>query len=121
MDTAEAGKEIRRAVDTGNVLFGARESAYALKHGEGQLMVLAKNTPKLVLENLTHIAALAEIPIYTYAGTGLELGSVCGKPYVISTLLVLDEGKSKVTTLASQKASEAKAETPKRGRKKKAA
>ena len=34
-----------------------------------------------------------------YSEAGLVLGSVCGKPFTISVLLVLDEGKSKVLEL----------------------
>jgi large subunit ribosomal protein L30e len=123
MDHAEAGKEIRRAVDTGKVLFGSKESLYSLKHGEGQLLVVTKNAPTLDLEEMAHIASLAKVPVYKFEGNGLELGNVCGKPYVISTLLVLDEGKSKVLQLgdAQAQAAEAATETTKKGRKKRAA
>lgn len=123
MDHAEAGKEIRRAVDTGKVLFGSKESLYSLKHGDGLLLVVTKNAPVLDLEEMAHIATLANVPVYKFAGNGLELGSVCGKPYVISTLLVTDEGKSKVLQLgdaAAQAADAVAAETPKKGRKKRA-
>ena len=120
MDHAEAGKEIRRAVDTGKVLFGSKESLYSLKHGDGQLLVVTKNAPTLDLEEVKHIATLASVPVYMFGGNGLELGNVCGKPYVISTLLVIDEGKSKVLQLGNdaQQASEAVSETTKKGRKK---
>ncbi len=123
MDHAEAGKEIRRAVDTGKVLFGTKESLYSLKHGEGLLLILTKNAPVLNVEEMTHIASLASVPVYTFAGNGLELGSVCGKPYVISALLVTDAGKSKVLQLgeANTQAVETAVETSKKGRKKRAA
>ncbi len=123
MDHAEAGKEIRRAVDTGKVLFGTKESLYSLKHGDGLLLVVTKNAPVLGLEEMNHIASLANVPVYKFAGNGLELGSVCGKPYVISTLLVTNEGKSKVLQLgdaAAQAADAVAAETTKKGRKKRA-
>ncbi len=120
MDAIETGKEIRRAVDTGKVLFGSKESEYALKHGEGQLLVLTQNAPALMAENLVYVASLTQVPVYTFPGNGLSLGSVCGKPYVISALLVLDEGKSKVTALATKK-EETPSPSSSRGRKKKAA
>ncbi len=122
MDHAEAGKEIRRAVDTGKVVFGTKESLSALREGEGQLLVLTKNAPVLNIEEMIHMAALAEIPVYRFNGNGLELGSVCGKPYVISTLLIMAEGKSKVLQLGQKNvemSTESVAEKPKRGRKKK--
>lgn len=122
MDHAEAGKEIRRAVDTGKVLFGNKESLYSLKHGEGQLLVVTKNVPTLDLEEVKHIATLAQVPVYSFAGNGLELGSVCGKPYVVSTLLIVDEGKSKVLQLGEEtkQDSETIIESQKKGRKRSA-
>ncbi len=123
MDHAEAGKEIRRAVDTGKVLFGTKESLYSLKHGDGLLLVVTKNAPTLDLEEMAHIATLANVPLYKFAGNGLELGNVCGKPYVISTLLVTNEGKSKVLQLgdaAAQAADAVATESTKKGRKKRA-
>ena len=123
MDHAEAGKEIRRAVDTGKVLFGTKESLYSLKHGDGLLLVVTKNAPTLDLEEMANIATLANVPLYKFAGNGLELGNVCGKPYVISTLLVTNEGKSKVLQLgdaAAQAADAVATESTKKGRKKRA-
>jgi large subunit ribosomal protein L30e len=122
MDHAEASKEIRRAVDTGKTLFGVKESQYSIRNGEGLLLVIAQNTPNLAKENLFHLAKLAEIPTYAFAGNGLELGNVCGKPYVISTLLVLDAGKSKVEELGKATPTKAvledQAHKTKRGKKK---
>ncbi len=124
MDVSEAGKEIRRAIDTGNVVFGIRESLHHLREGEGQLLVVAQNTPVLTSEDARHLAQLAEVAVYTFHGTGLDLGSICGKPHVVSTLLVLDAGKSRVQELGKQamppESTEEEISAPKkRGRKRK--
>lgn len=126
----DANIEIRRAVDTGKVLFGTRESEYTLKTGEGQILILPQNTPILNVEKLTHLASLTNVPVYRFNGTALELGSVCGKPFVISSLLVLDQGKSKASELTNAKPAQAEKQVsehnedapakPKRTRKKKA-
>jgi large subunit ribosomal protein L30e len=122
MDHAEASKEIRRAVDTGKALFGVKESQYSVRNGEGLLLVISQNTPVLTKESLFHLAKLAEIPTYSFSGNGLELGNVCGKPHVISTLLILDAGKSKVEELGKQTSVKAvledQAHKTKRGKKK---
>ena len=127
----DANIEIRRAVDTGKVLFGTRESEYSLKMGEGQVLILPQNTPILNVEKLSHLASLSNVPVYRFNGTALELGSVCGKPFVISSLLVLDQGKSKASELTNAKQAAAEQlvsshneeapAKPKRARKKKAA
>jgi large subunit ribosomal protein L30e len=102
----DANTEIRRAVDTGKVTFGTKESEYSLKLGEGQILILSQNTPLLTIEKLTHLAALSNVPVYRFAGNGLELGSVCGKPFVISSLLVLDQGKSKASEIRNLSAAQ---------------
>jgi large subunit ribosomal protein L30e len=103
MDLKQASREIRRAVDTGKVLFGTRQGEYSVKQGKGKLLILTKNTPVYTAEKMQHIASISEIPVYTFQGTGLELGEVCGKPFVVSSLLVLDVGKSKVADLTEKK------------------
>ncbi len=125
----DANIEIRRAVDTGKVLFGTRESEYSLKMGEGMVLILPQNTPSLSIEKLTHLASLSNVTVYRFHGTALELGSVCGKPFVISSLLILDQGKSKASELTNAKQAAAEqlvsshnednAAKPKRARKKK--
>lgn len=113
MDAKQASREIRRAVDTGKVLFGTRQGEYHIKQGKGKLLVLTQNTPIYTTEKMNHIAGIAEIPIYTFGGTGLELGEVCGKPFVVSSLLVLDVGKSKVTDLVKERKTRKKKEEEK--------
>lgn len=100
MAKADASREIRRAVDTGKVIFGTKNSEKSLKNGSGKLIIIAKNTPKLVKEKLVSMAEMGETPHYVFEGPGLELGSVCGKPFTISTMVVLDKGKSKVLEIA---------------------
>ncbi len=126
MDT-NASREIRRAVDSGKVVFGQREAAYYLKQGKGELVVFAQNIPRIIKEELQHAAQLSNIPVYLADANALEIGNICGKPFVISTLLVLDQGKSKASELTNTKTmtevpvveKEVKERKPKRVRKKK--
>ena len=92
----DAAKEIRRAVDTGKVLFGTKGTEKSLKNGTAKLLVIAGNCPKLAREKLISYAEISRTPFYGLGGTGLELGSVCGKPFTVSAMVVQGEGKSKV-------------------------
>ena len=98
----DASKEIRRAVDTGKVIFGTKNSEKSLKNGTGKLIIIAENTPKLVKEKLVTFAEIGQTPHFIFEGPGLELGSICGKPFTISTMVILDKGKSKVLEIAKQ-------------------
>jgi len=96
MVAMDLNKEIRRAVDTGKVIFGYDQSQKKLLNGEGELLIVCKNMPKNDKEIIKQIANVENKKYYEYPENGLVLGSVCGKPFVISAMLVLDAGKSKV-------------------------
>ncbi len=93
---ADERKEIRRAVDTGKVVFGTKKSENNILKGNGKLIILSENTQKAVQERISHTANAIGIPLKKFGGTSLELGSVCGKPFPVSVMLVLNEGKSKI-------------------------
>lgn len=87
---------IRVAVDTGDVTLGSEKSVQSLKLGNGQLVVIAANTPKEILEDVEYYSKLSKIPVHTYDGTSVELGSVCGKPFTVATLVINDPGNSTI-------------------------
>jgi large subunit ribosomal protein L30e len=94
--SVDTNKEIRRAVDTGKVVFGTKECKKKLLAGLGEMLIVSKNLPQNQKETLKQIASVENKKFYEYSEPGLVLGSVCGKPFVISAMLVLDAGKSKV-------------------------
>lgn len=100
MTTIDANVGIRRAVDTGKVIFGEKQSEKSILKGKGQLIIISNNVPSLKKEKILELARIAGIPYYEFNGTGIELGSICGKPFVVSVMVVIDSGKSNVLNLA---------------------
>ncbi len=100
MELVEIQREIRRSVDTGKVTFGLKETEKNVLKGNGQLVIVSDSAPGTTKEKAKHWSAIFSIPVFEYPGKGLELGSVCGKPFSIGTMLVLDKGKSKVLEIA---------------------
>ena len=92
-------KAIRTAVDTGKTIFGERETLRAVRNKEIKLVVMAKNCPPDLERDLKHFAQLSDVFVYEFSGTGVELGSVCGKPFIISMLGVLEAGDSDILEL----------------------
>lgn len=93
-------KEIRRAVDTGKVSFGKRESEKRVLKGEAELIIVSRNTPKTVAERMRQLSDVTGTPVLEFQGTGLELGSVCGKPFIVSVMAVQNSGKSRILSVA---------------------
>ena len=87
---------IRVAVDTGNVTLGSDKSVQGIKLGKGKLVIIAQNCPVDIQEDVMHYSKLSDIPVYDYEGTSLELGSVCGKPFTVATLIIKDPGDSNI-------------------------
>ncbi len=102
MAKVDAAKEIRRAVDTGKALFGAKEAEKSLKNGTAKLIIIAKNSPGLVREKLVLFAETGKIPHHVFAGNGVELGSICGKPFAVSAMTIEEPGKSRVLEVAKE-------------------
>ncbi len=87
---------IRVAVETGVVTLGSEKSIQALKLGKGKLAIIAANSPEDIIEDVSYYAQLSDIPVYNYGGSSVELGSVCGKPFTVATLVIKDPGDSTI-------------------------
>jgi len=96
--SVDLSKEIRRAVDTGKIVFGSKQSEKSLLIGKSKLLIVASNAPELVKEKAAHQAGISGIPYLSFDGTGLQLGSICGKPFNILLMSVEDAGKSTIVT-----------------------
>ncbi|MPL58043.1 hypothetical protein SDC9_03569 [bioreactor metagenome] len=98
----DVDRGIRVAVDTGDVTLGSEKSIQSLKLGKGQLVIVAENSPNEILEDVGYYSKLSEIPVHTFNGTSVELGSVCGKPFTVATLVINDPGDSTILEIISK-------------------
>jgi large subunit ribosomal protein L30e len=89
-------KEIKLAISTGKVIFGRNKTLKLLRNGKTKAIVVASNIPKDVESTLLHLSQLANVKVIRFNGNAVELGIACGKPFSVSMLAILDEGKSKI-------------------------
>jgi large subunit ribosomal protein L30e len=90
---------LRLAVESGKVEFGSRKGLKASLLGKAKLFVVCENTPADVLEKIKNYSKISDIPLISFDGSTMELGSVCGKPYPVSLLSVYDPGTSPIMDL----------------------
>jgi large subunit ribosomal protein L30e len=95
-------KSIRKAVDTGKVELGAEKARKLSLTGGAKAVVIAANCPENTARDIRRYCELSSIPVIPYSGTGLELGTVCGKPFPVSALSVVEEGSSDILQAAGQ-------------------
>ncbi len=95
---ADLDEEIRLAYSSGKVLIGYKRTVKELKSGREdiKLIIIAKNAPKNIKDEITYLAKLANIPVVEYPGKSLELGRILRKPFFVSSLAVIDPGESSI-------------------------
>ena len=99
----DVNKQIRMAVKTGKVGFGAKDALAATSVARAKMIILAKNCREAEKEDILHNAEQGEIPVYTFPGSSLDLGAVCEKPFPVSAMVIREAGDSEVLKLVAEK------------------
>ena len=93
---ADLASNIRLAVDSGKVALGVNKVMDSLRDNKAKLVVAAMTNRKDILEDVQHVTGISNTKIVMFNGNSMELGAVCGKPFSVSVLSVIDEGNSKI-------------------------
>jgi large subunit ribosomal protein L30e len=93
---ADLANNIRLAVDSGKVALGVNKVMDSIKKNDAKLVVVAAKNRQDILEDLQHISKISSIKTVVFNGNSMELGAICGKPYSVSALSIIEEGHSKI-------------------------
>jgi len=96
----DVDKALRITIKSGKIIIGSKRTLEDTKKGRAKLIILASNTPSEISQDVEYYAKLGRVPIYVYPGSSWDLGSVCGKPFMVSTLAITDPGDSDILKLA---------------------
>ena len=96
-------RELKQAVSTGKVILGSDKTVQKLKAGEAKLVVLASNCSEVTKADVRRYAEITGTPIYTYGGDSAKLGLICGKPFLVSAIAIIDPGRSNILGLGESK------------------
>ncbi len=90
----DLGRAIKAAATTGKVVYGVQQAEKAVSSGQAKMVIVADNCPSEILKSgdLT-------VKVVKYEGTNMELGALCGKPFSVSALAVIDKGTSNILSL----------------------
>jgi large subunit ribosomal protein L30e len=97
----DIAKSLRTAIKDGKVSIGAKNTLKSIKRGDNQLVVLASNCPQRFREIIT----AKSVPTVNLEISSAELGSVCGKPFTISALSIIDAGSSDIMAIREKEIS----------------
>jgi large subunit ribosomal protein L30e len=90
----DIGRALKIADSTGEVAFGEREAEKAVKSGQAQLIIVASNYKNDYLASGEH-----GVKVHRYKGNNMELGALCGKPFSVSALAIIDKGSSNILSV----------------------
>jgi len=96
----DLNKSIAIAVKTGKVFFGMKDALRSAKIGRARLIIVTSNSSEEFRRNLEYYCKLSRIPLIIYSGNSLDLGAVCGKPFLVSALTVREAGDSDILNVA---------------------
>ncbi len=93
---ADLTNNIRLAVDSGKTAIGLNSVIDSIRDSTAKLVIVASKNKESNLQDILHMASVAGIKVIKFEGNPVELGSMCGKPYSISMLSVIDAGHSSI-------------------------
>jgi len=95
-------KNIRMVVDTGKTQLGTRKGKLMALNGKAKLLIISKNCPKATVDEILHDCDRSKTPYFVADFTSMEIGSICGKPFPVSILSVIDAGNSEILKLTEK-------------------
>lgn len=93
---ADLANDIRLAVDSGKTALGLNTVVESIKNSSAKLVIVAEKNKESNLHDILHIADIAGIKVIKFEGDPVELGAVCGRPFSISALSILEPGNSNI-------------------------
>ena len=69
-----------------NNVYGTERTIKMLKKGELKYVVVSKNAPESIVNDINHYAAIAGVEVHRVDMDNTELGALCKKPFSVSVL-----------------------------------
>ena len=96
-------KQVTLTHKTGKTIVGYRKVIDVLLNDSANAILLSSNCPPKYKERVTYYSQLADTACVITDFDSLELGSLCGKPYPISAMAVLEQGDSDLLDTINKK------------------
>ena len=97
----DIAKSLRTAIKDGKVSIGAKNTLKSIKRGDNQLVILASNCPQRFCDKITS----ESVSTVNLEMSSVEIGSMCGKPFTISALSIIDAGSSDIMSIREKEIS----------------
>lgn len=93
---ADISNDIRLAVDSGVTALGLNGVVKSIRDAKAKLIIVASKNKESTMQDISHMSKVANIPMEIFEGNPMELGAVCGKPFSVSAVSIIDAGNSNI-------------------------
>ncbi len=94
--------ELRLALSTGKTQLGSKAAVRELRRGRAKLAVLSINCPKEARQTIENYGKLSQVPVMEHPKDSVDLGTLCGKPFPVSAIVITDPGDSRILELVKK-------------------
>jgi large subunit ribosomal protein L30e len=94
-------KVIKNAIAADKYKIGVKEVLQSVKGSK--LIIVSKSTDPEYRKKLEEQAKSANVPVYEYSGTSVQLGKLCNKPYRITTITIKSGTADEISAVVSEK------------------
>jgi large subunit ribosomal protein L30e len=88
----DIAKELKVTLSTGKVEIGYKVGLKILGKKKAKAVVVSSNMPESLLARIQKEAV--GVPLYKFPGSSWDLGGLCGKPFPVTTVAIMDAGES---------------------------
>ncbi len=93
-NTSSISGDIRLAVDSGITEIGANRVLKSIRDNTAKLVIMAEKGKKESILEVEHLAKITKTKVIALSETPAGLGAICGKPYPVSMISIIEPGHS---------------------------
>ena len=94
----DIARQLKQGINTGNIVFGQRQTSSECSKGEAKMVLVAANCPENFIDELRN--SHPSVPVHQVMMVNRQLGAACGKPFPVSSLCIIEAGHSDLLQLA---------------------
>jgi len=95
----DLNRELKVVIRTGKLAYGFNTVKSLLLNKRVAGVIIAKEAREDIVSQLAYYAKLAKVPIYLFDGDSWDLGKLLEKPFMVSSIAILDPGESNIMAL----------------------
>ena len=85
----ELQQEISKAVKAKTLVPGSKETLDSILTQEVTLVAVSEKAKPALVNRLKYYAKISNVPCHIVSKNTIELGSMCGKPYLVSAFSII--------------------------------